>query len=73
MEAEPGILFCLPRISFANVRSILGGLRLELGDMLTCGPETNSCFLFVDFPQFEYSEEEKRYVAMHQSLYHAIP
>ncbi len=66
MEAEPGDFILFAADSLANVRSILGGLRLELGDMLDLRPRDEFCFLFVtDFPQFEYSEEEKRYVAMH--------
>ena len=65
-EAKPGdfILFCADKLS--TVRRTLGGLRLELGDMLGYRRKDDFKFLIVtDFPQFEYSEEEKRYVATH--------
>ncbi len=64
--AQPGdfILFCADSLSV--VRRTLGGLRLDLGDMLSLRDKTKYDFLIVtDFPQFEYSEEEERYVAMH--------
>ncbi len=64
--AQPGdfILFCADALPV--VRRTLGGLRLDLGDMLGLRDKTRYAFLIVtDFPQFEYSEEEKRYVAMH--------
>lgn len=44
----------------------LGTLRLELGKSLGMIPEGELKFCWiVDFPLFEYSEEEKRLVAMH--------
>lgn len=64
--AEPGdfILFCADRL--ATVRRTLGGLRLDIGDMLGLRKKEDYCFLIVtDFPQFEYSEEEGRYLATH--------
>ena len=64
--AQPGdfILFCADSLSV--VRRTLGGLRLDLGDMLGLRDKSKYEFLVVtDFPQFEYSEEEGRYVAMH--------
>lgn len=66
MSAEPGdfILFSADKLS--TVRRVLGGLRLELGDMLGLRDKSVYKFLFVtDFPQFEYSEEEKRYISTH--------
>jgi aspartyl-tRNA synthetase len=66
VEGRPGdfILFCADTLP--TVRRVLGGLRLELGDMLGLRSKTDFKFLFVtDFPMFEYSEEEKRFVAMH--------
>ncbi|HIW74050.1 MAG TPA: aspartate--tRNA ligase [Firmicutes bacterium] len=65
-EARPGdfLLFCAD--SLPNVRRILGGLRLELGERLGLRRRDDFRFLFVtDFPQFEYSEQEGRYLAMH--------
>ncbi len=64
--AKPGdfILFCADRL--AAVRRVLGVLRLALGDMLSMRKKDDYRFLIVtDFPQFEYSEEEGRFVAMH--------
>ena len=44
----------------------LGNLRLKLGEKLNLIDENSFEFLWVvDFPLFEYSAEEKRYVAMH--------
>ena len=64
--AHPGdfILFCADTL--AAVRRTLGVIRLHLGDMLGIRDTGEFKLMFVtDFPQFEYSEEEKRFVAMH--------
>lgn len=66
VEAHPGdfILFCADKL--ANVRRILGALRVDLGEMLGLRDKNVYKFLFVtDFPQFEWSDEEKRWVATH--------
>ncbi len=66
VDGQPGdfILFCADKISV--VRKTLGSLRLDLGDLLGLRSKEDYQFLFVtDFPQFEYSEEEKRFMAMH--------
>ena len=66
MGAVPGdfILFCADKVS--TVRRTLSGLRLELGDMLGLRSKEDFAFLIVtDFPEFEYSEEENRWMAMH--------
>lgn len=66
MDARPGdfILFCAD--SWATVCRTLGALRLDLGDMLNLRSKEDYQFLIVtDFPQFEYSEEAGRYLAMH--------
>ncbi|MBC8545643.1 aspartate--tRNA ligase [Clostridiaceae bacterium NSJ-31] len=66
VDAKPGdfILFCADQL--ATVRRTLGGLRLDLGDLLGLRRRDDFRFLFVtDFPQFEYSEEEKRWVSTH--------
>ncbi|MCH5183398.1 MAG: aspartate--tRNA ligase [Oscillospiraceae bacterium] len=65
-EAKPGdfLLFCADKLP--TVRRVLGGLRNELGGMLGLKDKQDFRFLFVtDFPQFEWSEDEKRYVASH--------
>ena len=66
VDAHPGdfILFCADQ--FTTVCRVLGNLRLDLGNLLNLREEGKFAFLFVtDFPQFEYSEEEGRYLAMH--------
>ncbi len=48
------------------VNAALGNLRIRLAQQLGLIPENTWNFLWVtDFPLFEYSEEEKRYVACH--------
>ena len=66
VDGKPGdfILFCADKLSTA--RRTLGGLRLELGDLLNLRPKDRYAFLIVtDFPEFEYSEEENRWMATH--------
>ena len=66
VDGEPGdfILFCADERK--TVRRVLGGIRLALGDRLSLRPKDRFSFLLVtDFPQFEYSEEEGRWVATH--------
>jgi aspartyl-tRNA synthetase len=49
----------------AKVRPILGDLRLQLGDKLGLRKEGDLKFLWVvDFPLFDYSEEDKRLVSV---------
>lgn len=48
------------------VRTSLGKLRLQLAETFDLIDQNDYKILWVtEFPQFEYSEEEKRYVAMH--------
>ena len=50
----------------AKVRSVMGDLRLQLGTRFNLRETDSLRFLWVvDFPMFEYSEEEKRLVAVH--------
>ena len=66
VDGEPGdfILFCADQ--FSTVCRALGGLRLELADMLSLRTPGDYRFLIVtDFPEFEYSQEEGRYIATH--------
>ncbi len=66
VDGKPGdfILFCADK--FSTVCRTLGGLRLYLADMLELRKKDDYKFLLVtDFPEFEYSEEEKRYIATH--------
>ena len=64
--AEKGdlILFCADKLDVA--RRVLGQLRLRVADLLNLRDPQKFNFLFVtDFPEFEFSEEENRFVAMH--------
>ncbi|MGI6499172.1 MAG: aspartate--tRNA ligase [Oscillospiraceae bacterium] len=66
MDGAPGdfILFCADKLS--TVRRTLGNLRLDIGDLLGLRKKDDYRFVIVtDFPQFEYSEEEGRYVSTH--------
>ena len=66
MDAHDGdfILFCADKL--ATVRRTLGNLRIDVAEMLGIRDTGEYKFLFVtDFPQFEWSEDEKRYVATH--------
>ena len=66
MDAKPGDFILFSADKLATVRRVLGGLRLILGDMLSLRDKNEYRFLFVtDFPQFEYSEEEHRYISTH--------
>lgn len=66
MEVEPGdfLIFCADKLEV--IYKTLGSLRLDIGDMFGLRKKDDFKFLMVvDFPLFEYSEEEGRYVAMH--------
>lgn len=66
VDGKPGdfILFCADQ--FSTVCRTLGGLRLELADILSLRTPEDYRFLIVtDFPEFEYSQEEGRYIATH--------
>ena len=47
------------------VKQALGALRLNLGKQLNLISDNYELLWVVDFPSFEYSEEENRYVACH--------
>ncbi len=57
------ILFCADTLD--TVRRVLGGLRLRLADRLSLRRKEHALLFVTDFPMFEYSEEEGRYVAAH--------
>lgn len=53
------------------VKTSLGALRLKLGKDLDLIPKDKFNFLWVtDFPMFEYSEEEERYISCHHPFTH---
>lgn len=64
--AVPGDLLLFVADKKAVVAQALGALRLEMAKRLNLIDEDKLAFAWVvDFPMFEYDEEEKRYVAMH--------
>ncbi len=66
MGGEPGdlLLFAADRLKL--VWSVLGALRIEVAKQLELIDDSRFDFLWVtEFPQFEWSDEEERYVAMH--------
>lgn len=66
MGGQPGDLLLFAADKNNIVWSVLGALRIELGEQLGLIDHSKFNFLWVvEFPQFEYSEEEDRYVAMH--------
>jgi aspartyl-tRNA synthetase len=65
-EIETGDLLLIVADKPSVVASALGQLRLEMARRLNLIDEDKLSFLWVvDFPMFEYDEEEKRWVAMH--------
>ena len=66
MDAEPGDLLLFAADCNKIVWETLGALRLHLGKELQLYDPSMFSFLWVvDFPQFEWSQEQERYVAMH--------
>ena len=65
------ILFFVADAKDTVVYQALGALRLELGRRLGLMDDTKFNFLWViEFPQFEWSEEEGRLMAMHHPFTH---
>jgi aspartyl-tRNA synthetase len=63
-EAGDLLLFAADRLKI--VYSVLGALRIEVARQLDMIDNNKFNFLWVtEFPQFEWSDEEERYVAMH--------
>ena len=66
MKAEPGDLLFFAADSVKTVCTVLGAVRIHLGDQLGLIDHDKFNFLWVtEFPLLEYSEEEGRLVAMH--------
>jgi aspartyl-tRNA synthetase len=64
--AKPGDLLFFAADSEANVCKYLAWLRSTVAERQGLIPENTWNFLWVmDFPMFEYSEEDQRYYAMH--------
>ena len=66
MEGEPGDLLLFAADKNKIVWDVLGNLRLEIVKNLDLLDKNVYKFLWVtEFPEFEYSEEQGRYLAMH--------
>jgi aspartyl-tRNA synthetase len=67
LDAQPGdVLFLVADGDNKVVFDSLGALRKELAVRFNLIDDSKPCLLWVtDFPLFEYSKEENRYVAMH--------
>ena len=66
LDGKQGDLLLFAADKNTIVWNVLGGLRLEMAKRLDLLKKDEFAFLWVtEFPQFEYSEEEDRFVAMH--------
>ncbi len=66
MNAKPGDVLFFVADQPSVVFTALGALRLELGRKFSLIDESRHDLLWItEFPMFEYSQEEGRYVAMH--------
>ncbi len=67
MAAEPGdLIFILSGDDVMRTRKQLCELRLEMGSQLGLRDKNKfSCLWIVDFPMYEWSDEEQRLMAMH--------
>lgn len=65
MNAKPGDFILFSADKLGTVRKVLGGLRLKLADHLNLRRQEWNLLLVTDFPQFEFSEEENRWVSTH--------
>ena len=66
MKAQPGDLLLFIADKERVVHQVLGQLRLKIIEILKIKPKTDFSLLWVvDFPLFEYSEEEGKLAAVH--------
>ena len=62
LQASEGDLILFGADRPALVARVLGGLRADVAEG---APEGHDCFWVVDFPMFEWSEDERRFDALH--------
>ncbi len=62
-EAGDFLLFCADKLPVA--RRTLGGLRLDIADLRGLRRDAYEILFVTDFPEFEWSDEENRWMAMH--------
>ncbi len=72
MDAEPGdLILILSGDDAMRTRKQLCELRLEMGHQLGLRDKNQfACLWVVDFPMFEWSDEEQRLMAMHHPFTH---
>ena len=72
MDAEPGdLILILSGDDAMKTRKQLNELRLEMGNQLGLRDKNKfACLWVVDFPMFEWSDEEQRLMAMHHPFTH---
>lgn len=64
--AKPGDFVLFSADKLATVRRVAGALRLRVAEMLDLrDPSVFRFAIITDFPMFEYSETDERYVAQH--------
>lgn len=64
--AKDGDLVLIIADTFVKASTVLGNLRIAIGDELKLRDENEFRFLWVcDFPLFEWNEEEQRYTSSH--------
>jgi len=74
MEAEPGDLLLFVAAAAPVVNAVLNGLRLELGERLGLrDANVLACCWVVDFPLFEWNEEERRWDPSHHLFTAPMP
>lgn len=66
LDGKPGDLLLFAADRDKIVFNVLGALRLKLADRAGLRKQDDYKFLWVtEFPQFEWSDEEERFIAMH--------
>lgn len=66
MDGEPGDLLLFAADKNKIVWNVLGALRVELAQQMGMIDKNEYRFVWItEFPQFEWSDEEERFVAMH--------
>mgnify|MGYP001047131825 CR=1 FL=1 len=74
MEAEPGDLLLFVADQIQVVNTVLGGLRLELGERLDMRDKDVLAFCWVvDFPLFEWDDEGQRWDPSHHLFTSPVP
>ena len=71
-EAEPGDLLLFAADKPATVAAVLSALRLAMADKLGIERNGHALLWVVNFPMFNYDEDEKKYAAEHHPFTHVL-